>query len=103
MNRIDHSIRSRRIRAVLCTALVFCAVAMPAYAEGSDPLTTINNLSAFVFSSIQAIGAILLGLGIVQVGLAFKSHDGAQRAQGFMTLFGGVIIYFAKDILDMIL
>ena len=64
MNRIDHSIRSRRIRAVLCTALVFCAVAMPAYAEGSDPLTTINNLSAFVFSSIQAIGAILLGLGI---------------------------------------
>ena len=57
----------------------------------------------FVFSAIKAIGAILLGFGIVQIGLALKSHDAGQRAQGFMTFFGGVVIYFAKDILDMIL
>ena len=41
--------------------------------------------------------------GIVQIGLALKGHDASQRAQGFMTFFGGVVIYFAKDILDMIL
>lgn len=75
--------------------------AMPAFAD--DPLTTINNLSDFVFSAIKAIGAILLGFGIVQIGLALKGHDASQRAQGFMTFFGGVVIYFAKDILDMIL
>ena len=69
----------------------------------NDPLTTINNLSDFVFSAIKAIGAILLGFGIVQIGLALKGHDASQRAQGFMTFFGGVVIYFAKDILDMIL
>ena len=63
----------------------------------------INNLSDFVFSAIKAIGAILLGFGIVQIGLALKGHDASQRAQGFMTFFGGVVIYFAKDILDMIL
>ena len=63
----------------------------------------INNLSNFVFSAIKAIGAILLGFGIVQIGLALKGHDASQRAQGFMTFFGGVVIYFAKDILDMIL
>ena len=62
-----------------------------------------NNLSDFVFSAIKAIGAILLGFGIVQIGLALKGHDASQRAQGFMTFFGGVVIYFAKDILDMIL
>ena len=56
-----------------------------------------------VFSAIKAIGAILLGFGIVQIGLTLKSHDAGQRAQGFMTFFGGVVIYFAKDILDMIL
>ena len=67
------------------------------------PLATINALSDFVFSAIKAIGAILLGFGIVQIGLALKSHDAGQRAQGFMTFFGGVVIYFAKDILDMIL
>lgn len=65
--------------------------------------TLINNLSDFVFSAIKAIGAILLGFGIVQIGLALKGHDASQRAQGFMTFFGGVVIYFAKDILDMIL
>ena len=32
-----------------------------------------------------------------------EGHDASQRAQGFMTFFGGVVIYFAKDILDMIL
>ena len=69
----------------------------------ADPLATINALSDFVFSAIKAIGAILLGFGIVQIGLALKSHDAGQRAQGFMTFFGGVVIYFAKDILDMIL
>ena len=91
-------------RSSLPVATVAAAVivmALPVYAD--DPLATINALSDFVFSAIKAIGAILLGFGIVQIGLALKSHDAGQRAQGFMTFFGGVIIYFAKDILDMIL
>ena len=71
--------------------------------SGTELEDVINNLSDFVFSAIKAIGAILLGFGIVQIGLALKGHDASQRAQGFMTFFGGVVIYFAKDILDMIL
>lgn len=51
-----------------------------------DPLAVINNLSTFIFSIIRAIGMILLGWGIVQIGLALKSHDPSQRANGFMTL-----------------
>ena len=86
---------------LLALAMTVCC-AMPAFAA-NDPLATINALSDFVFSAIKAIGAILLGFGIVQIGLALKGHDASQRAQGFMTFFGGVIIYFAKDILDMIL
>ncbi len=84
--------------AMLAMAFV---LSMPAFAT-NDPLTAINNLSDFVFSAIKAIGAILLGFGIVQIGLALKGHDASQRAQGFMTFFGGIVIYFAKDILDMI-
>ena len=90
----------KRLYLVAAT-VVAAAFVMPAFAD--DPLTTINNLSDFVFSAIKAIGAILLGFGIVQIGLALKGHDASQRAQGFMTFFGGVVIYFAKDILDMIL
>ena len=98
------NVQSKIKRTYLVVATVVAMVslmAVPAFAAG-DPLGTINNLSSFVFSAIRAIGAILLGFGIVQVGLALKSHDAGQRAQGFMTVFGGVIIYFAKDILDLI-
>lgn len=84
-------------------ALVFalCMGTITVYAAG-DPLAVVNNLSNFIFSLIRAIGMILLGFGVVQVGLSLKSHDPSQRANGFLTLAGGIIITFAKEILDMI-
>lgn len=81
--------------------ITLCAGVCHAYAAG-DPLTVINNLSTFIFSLIRAIGLILLGFGVVQIGLSLKSHDPSQRANGFLTLSGGVIITFAKEILDLI-
>lgn len=79
-----------------------CFGGLPVYAAG-DPLAVVNNLSTFIFSLIRAIGLILLGFGIVQVGLSLKSHDPSQRANGFLTLAGGLIITFAKEILDLIM
>ena len=76
--------------AVLSLTAIF-AMSTTAFAAG-DPLTVVNNLSDFIFGFIRAIGLILLGFGIVQVGLSLKSHDPSQRANGFLTLAGGVII-----------
>lgn len=67
-----------------------------------DPIAVVNNLSEFIFGLIRAIGMILLGFGIVQIGLSLKSHDPSQRANGFLTLAGGVVITFAKEILNLI-
>lgn len=67
-----------------------------------DPIAVVNNLSDFIFGLIRAIGMILLGFGIVQIGLSLKSHDPSQRANGFLTLAGGVVITFAKEILTLI-
>ena len=86
---------------VLATALCSCMV-LPASATGGDPLTVVNNLSDFIFGLIRAVGMILLGFGIVQIGLSLKSHDPSQRANGFLTLAGGVVITFAKEILTLI-
>ena len=85
---------------VLMGALVF-GMSTTAFAA-EDPLTVVNNLSDFIFGLIRAIGMILLGFGIVQVGLSLKSHDPSQRANGFLTLAGGIIITFAKEILTLI-
>ena len=97
------SAKQRRIFTAYA-ALVFmlCTGSVTAYATGGDPLAVVNNLSTFIFSLIRAIGLILLGFGIVQVGLSLKSHDPSQRANGFLTLAGGIIITFAKEILDLI-
>ena len=92
----------KKIKVVLMvTALLMTALSNTVFA--ADPLASINSLSDFIFSAIKAIGMILLGFGIVQIGLSLKSHDASQRANGFLTFFGGVVIAFAKDILDMII
>ena len=85
--------------AVIVVALIVGAC--HAYAAG-DPISTVNKLSEFIFSLIRAIGLILLGLGIMQVGLSLKSHDPSQRANGFLTVAGGIVITFTKEILKMI-
>ena len=89
------------VAAVLAVTLTMCFT-VTAFAAASDPLAVINNLSEFIFGLIRAIGMILLGFGIVQIGLSLKSHDPSQRANGFLTLAGGVIITFAKEILTLI-
>ncbi|MBR3584633.1 MAG: glutamyl-tRNA amidotransferase [Oscillospiraceae bacterium] len=86
------------------SVLTLCVVCFSttAFATGSDPITVVNNLSDFIFSAIKAIGIIILGWGIVQVGMSIQSHDASQRSQGFLCLFGGLVIAFAKEILAAI-
>ena len=81
----------RTLAAYAALVLTMTVGGIPVLAAG-DPLSVINNLSTFIFSLIRAIGLILLGFGVVQVGLSLKSHDPSQRANGFLTLAGGVII-----------
>ena len=85
---------------VMAMTVVLCS-SVTAFAAG-DPLTVVNNLSDFIFGLVRAVGMIMLGFGIVQIGLSLKSHDPSQRANGFLTLAGGVVITFAKEILTLI-
>ncbi len=87
--------------AVVLTVTLMTDTGLIVFAA-DDPLAVVNNLSNFIFGLIRAVGLILLGFGIVQVGLSLKSHDPSQRANGFLTLAGGIIITFAKEILNII-
>lgn len=95
---------NKKIRRALACFFVFAltfALSTAALAA-DDPLAVVNNLSTFIFSIIRAIGMILLGFGILQVGLSLKSHDPSQRANGMLTIAGGIIITFTKEILSLI-
>jgi len=87
--------------ALVCALLLVMLMPATAFAA-KDPLSVISNLSTFMFAVIKGIGVIILGFGIVQIGLSLKSHDASQRANGFLTLAGGVIIMFAQEILTLI-
>ena len=98
---------AKRLYALLvCLTLTMAVLAAPAAAAPSpsvtDPLTVVTNLSNFIFSLIRAVGLILLGYGILQVGLSFQSHDPSQRSNGMLTIAGGIVITFTKEILNLI-
>ena len=93
--------KSKKIITAAITVLFIAAISVAVFAV-SDPIAVVGNLSDFIFGLIRSIGMILLGFGIVQIGLSLKSHDPSQRANGFLTLAGGVIITFAKEILTLI-
>ena len=95
--------RKKIYRIYFSVSVLLCILgSVYCYAEG-DPITVVNNLSDFIFGLIRAIGIILLGFGILQVGLSLKSHDPSQRANGILTVAGGIIITFAKEILTLII
>ena len=94
--------RAKRVYAILSSLLLVLTDAVdPAFAAG-DPLAAVNNLSEFIFSLIRAIGLILLGFGILQLGLSLKSHDPSQRANGMLTIAGGIVIVFTREILALV-
>ena len=95
--------RTKKLLAIFSVLVLMLCFITPAFADQNDPIAVVNNLSEFVFGLIRAIGIILLAFGIVQVGLALKSHDASQRANGFLTIAGGVIITFAREILNLIM
>ncbi len=94
--------RNRKSKIFMMMVAMFAVMTITSTAFAADPIAVVTNLSTFIFSLIRAIGMIILAFGIVQVGLSLKSHDPSQRANGFMTLAGGVIIMFAEDILNII-
>ena len=87
---------------IYVAALLLIGISTVTAFAADDPLAIIDNLSEFIFGLIRAIGLILLGWGIVQVGLSIQSHDPSQRSNGFLTLAGGLVIAFTKEILNLI-
>lgn len=99
--RLSMNTKMRR-RFSVYMAVVLCVLCATTVCAADDPIAVVNNLSNFIFGLVRAVGMILIGYGIVQIGLSLKSHDPSQRANGIMTVAGGIVVTFAKEILNTI-
>ena len=93
--------RTRMLFCIFCAIVLVLSFATVAFAD-DDPIQVVNKLSEFIFGLIRAVGIILLGFGVLQLGLSLKSHDPSQRANGMLTIAGGIVITFTKEILTLI-
>ena len=93
--------RTRMLFCIFCAIVLVFSFATVAFAD-DDPIQVVNKLSEFIFGLIRAVGIILLGFGVLQLGLSLKSHDPSQRANGMLTIAGGIVITFTKEILNLI-
>ena len=93
--------KTRNLFMIFCVLVLTFSITTTAFAA-DDPMTVVNNLSEVIFGLIRAVGIILLAFGVLQVGMSLKSHDPSQRANGMLTIAGGIVITFTKEIPTLI-
>lgn len=103
MKKKFNEYKIKKISFMLIFGNTMLSLLTPIVHAEEDPLAVINNLSNFIFQIVQSVGVIMVLFGIVQFGLSLKSHDPAQRANSLFTILGGLVIAFAKYILDKIM
>lgn len=75
--------KQKKWMGLYMTLVLIATVGATTVFAAGDPLSVINNLSTFIFSLIRAIGLILLGFGVVQVGLSLKAMIQARGQMDF--------------------
>ena len=64
--------------------------------------TMFGSLTSFLFGIVKIVGVVATLFGIVQLGLSISNHDPSQRSQGFLFIAGGVVVFFAPDIITFL-
>ncbi len=103
MNNKNKIKKFKKVYRIVVSTFTILSITTPRVYAAEDPLAVINNLSNFIFDITTAVGSIMVVFGIVQFGLAMKSHDPSQKANSVFTIVGGLIIAFARFILNRIM
>lgn len=75
----------------------------PAADTGIDEVDAMfDNLISFISGIVRIVGVALIIFGAVSFGIALANHDPGQRAQGLMSLAGGVVVFFAPSIIQFL-
>lgn len=93
--------KTNKAMAIVLFIAVF-VMSTATFASANDAAEALKDLADYIFAIGQVIGVIIGFFGILQIGQSISTHDPAQRATGFLIVAGGVIIFFANDLLTLI-
>lgn len=105
IKRKENERRRRLIQLFLFTSVLlttFFVIHTVAFAATIDPVVGINNLKSVFISIVEAIGVIVLIIGVLFLGSSFASHDPTQRITGLTVMAAGLIIAGASFIVDKV-
>lgn len=109
MQNVRKIIQSRhtykRAAALFFAVIILMLTPVTAFADVDSDNETIDALENFkdiIIGVVKVIGAIISVFGIFQIGMSLPAHDPSQRAMGFLILAGGLMIFFADNILKTI-
>lgn len=103
MNQTKNKKLAKVFRAAGVAGAVILMLAIPAFAEGGNEVTTVlSNLVTMILDILRLIGALACIWGVVQLAMSFTSHDPSQRIQSVIFLAGGLILAFLKNVLTAI-
>lgn len=90
--------------AILVTVLILLVVTSVTVfaAEENGAFASLDKGKQLVIIVIKAIGFVVAVIGFAELVNSWNSHDGASKFKGAAEFFGGVIIYFADEILGFI-
>lgn len=75
----------------------------PAADTGIDEVDAMfDNVLSFISGVVRIVGVAFVIFGAVSFGIALANHDPGQRAQGLMSLAGGVVVFFAPSIVQFL-
>lgn len=63
---------------------------------------SINNLLSVLWLIPRGLGIWILIQGIQLLATGFSEHQNAQKWQGALTIIGGLMLFFARELLRMI-
>lgn len=94
----------KQINVLVVTGVsLFFLLSMTSVSYGATGIEgSIENLNSLIRVVVKAIGGISTLWGVVQLGISMKGHDAAQRSTALLAIAGGLMIFFAPEILDSI-
>lgn len=99
--------RKKKVLSILSivaiATLFFILQTSNVFADVPNEATNImKGFMDIIFTFVRFFGIFLAAWGVFDIGSSMSSHDSNQRSTGIKLLVGGIIVIFAKEILNAI-